>query len=130
MKPEQMPVKILIVDNEQDMLVRLRGMLSEKIHCEITDTDDPLDVSRLLAESFFYIVVMDLDMPCLDGCQVLEEVKRNAPDTRVIVMASYCHADLVAKSLGAGAVDYILKPFSTEMLFRAVERTMGPGVII
>jgi DNA-binding NtrC family response regulator len=124
MKPEEMPVKILIVDDEKDMLVRLRGMLSDKIHCEITDTEDPFEVHGLLAEKEFDIVITDLNMPGLDGYQVLREVKQNAPDTRVIVMVSYTRADLVPKCLGAGAVDYLLKSFSTEMLLRAIERAM------
>jgi len=71
-----MSEKILIVDDEPDMLKLLSMILREKTPYEITTTNNPLEALELAKKGSFDLVISDLKMPGLDGLELIEAVKR------------------------------------------------------
>jgi DNA-binding NtrC family response regulator len=113
-----------VVDDEKDMLVLLKRIISEKTPHEVTVTDDPLGVRNLLKKDDYDVVITDLKMPKLDGIQVLDTVKQNEPNTAVIIMTAYGTIESAIEATRRGAFDYITKPFRKERVLHVIEQAM------
>jgi len=116
--------KILVIDDEKDMLVLLKRILSGKTPHLVEVTDDPLQVDELLEKNHYDIVMTDLKMPQRDGIQVLELVKEKNQDTAVIIMTAYGTIESAIEATRKGAFDYITKPFRKERILHIVEQAM------
>ena len=113
------PCKLLIVDDDQDMLAVLEELfLQEGYHVE-TCPNGKEAISRCQAATFD-IVVTDIIMPGASGLDVLQEVKKIRPETLVILITGFASLETAIKAIREGAYDYITKPFKVEQLKIAV----------
>ncbi len=119
-----MASRILIIDDEADMLLLLQRILSDRTFCEITTTDNPATVQELLRSATFDIVLTDLKMPRRDGIQILEEVKAHDETIAVVLMTAYGTIESAIEATRKGAFDYITKPFRKERILQVVEQAM------
>ena len=116
---------ILVIDDEQDMLVLLSRIITDKTSHEVSVLNDPLKLSGLLEQKTFDLVFTDLKMPGKSGIQVLEEVKEKSPQTVVILMTAYGTIESALEATRKGAYDYITKPFRKERILRMIEQALG-----
>ncbi len=72
------------------------------------------------------VALLDLRMPVLGGVQAIEEIRREFPSARIIVLTTYDGDEDVYRALQAGAAGYLLKDTTTEALLRAI-RTVAAG---
>lgn len=75
------------------------------------------------------LIVLDIFLPGIDGLEVLQELKAK-PGTRhtpVMVLTASSSMSIVRQAVDLGAVEYLVKPFSSKELIRRVERLIGPG---
>ena len=115
---------ILIVDDEPSM----RMALSESLmSCGYTvDTAiDGQDALRKLAQKDFNLVITDMRMPKLGGMDVLKSVKRNSPETSVIVITAYGTVNTAVEAMKEGASEFIMKPFSLDDLEGVVQSVLN-----
>jgi len=77
---------------------------------------------RLISRKSFPIIITDLKMPDIDGLGVIDFIKKRGMESLVIVITGYVSIDSVIGALRAGAYDYIIKPFSADLLRLTVER--------
>ncbi len=109
--------KVLIVDDSKTMLKVLTKILSKDPNIEVIGTvQDPLDLEHVLKEKKPDVMTLDMYMPHLDGCQVLE---RFLPiykiPTLLITSISRREAPEILRALELGAIDYIPKPGMDQM---------------
>jgi DNA-binding NtrC family response regulator len=116
--------KILIVDDEVDLLELLELILAEKTHYQILTTNNPLEVSALLKEQPIDLLITDLRMPAMGGIELIREVKKSYPDMPVIVITAYGSSQSAEESIAAGAYDYITKPFRKDQIIITINRAM------
>jgi DNA-binding NtrC family response regulator len=116
--------KILIVDDERDMLALLVRILSDAGQYDITVTEDSRSVAGLLESTHFDLVLTDLKMPHVDGLQVLEQVKAGSPQTAMVIMTAYGTIDSAIAATRKGAFDYITKPFRKERILQVAEQAL------
>ncbi len=116
--------KILIIDDETDMLVMLEMLITDKTPHEVVTTNNPFEIEALLAQNDFNLVITDLKMPMLDGIEVLEAVKKNDPDIPVIVITAFGTLEAAEEAVHRGAYDFITKPFRKEQILVALERAL------
>jgi DNA-binding NtrC family response regulator len=76
MQENAMAEKILIVDDELDMLELLKRIIEDKTEYQVVTTPDPLDVPRILEENSFDLVITDLRMPGQSGMELLETIRQ------------------------------------------------------
>jgi DNA-binding NtrC family response regulator len=119
-----MATEILVVDDEQDMLVLLKRIITEKTPHEVTVTNDPLKVGELLKKHSFALVITDLKMPRCDGIQVLETVKQHAANIAVIIMTAYGTIESAIEATRKGAFDYVTKPFRKERILHVIDQAL------
>jgi len=115
--------RILVVEDEQDMLLGLRKILSKQGHkVDIAETGSI--GAKKVEESFFDIVITDLKMPGLDGMELLRKVKEVHSETIVIVITGYGTVESAVEAMKLGAYDYITKPFDAERIRTVVRRAL------
>lgn len=116
--------KILIVDDEKDMLLLLQRIVSEEGGHELQTETDPFAAVELLKNTPFDLVITDLKMPKMDGIQLLESVKRIQPKAAVVILTAYATIDTAVEAIQKGAYDYITKPFRRERILLTLNKVM------
>lgn len=114
-------MRILVVDDEEIKRVSLVDDLIEAGH-QVTAAGDGAEALRRLAEEHFDVVVTDLRMPRIDGMEILRHVKRQIPETEVVMMTAYGSIPLAVEAMKRGAYNFIAKPFHNDTLLPLLER--------
>ena len=113
--PEAVP--ILVVDDDPETLRQVRDMLAEAGYAPLV-TGDPGAVARLIRAEKPGLVLLDLMLPGTDGIELMQTVPELS-DLPVIFISGYGRDETIARTLEAGAEDYVVKPFSpTELTAR------------
>ncbi|MEI9948586.1 MAG: response regulator [Pseudomonadota bacterium] len=110
--------KILLVDDQPKNLLALSAML-EPLGQEVVQASSGKEALRYLLRDEFALVLLDVQMPVLDGYEVAELIRARERSRAVpIIFLTAIHRDqrLVARAYTVGAVDYILKPIDAEIL--------------
>ena len=102
---------ILIVDDQEANVQLLEQMLHEAGYRCITSTMDPHSVCALHRKNRYDLILLDLQMPGMDGFQVMEGLKTNAADGYLPVIVLTAQPGHKLRALQAGAKDFISKPF-------------------
>ena len=119
-----MPDRILVVDDEPNMLRLLKTILMDKTGYEVTTTNNPLEVSKLLQESHYDLVVTDLKMPLVDGIDLIGIVKNIDATMPIIVITAYGTIETAEEAIQKGAYDFITKPFRKETILITIRRAL------
>ena len=119
-----MAEKILIVDDEPDMLKLLNMIIKEKTPYETITTNNPLEALELSKQGGFDLVIADLKMPGLDGMELLEAIKRTDADMPVIIITAYGTVESAVESMQKGGFDFITKPFRKEQILYTIDKAL------
>jgi len=123
-KGKNMAEKLLIVDDEPDMLKLLSMIIREKTPYEAVTTNNPHEVVQLIEKGGFTLVITDLKMPGLDGIEVLEAIRRWDEDIPVIFITAYGSVEAAVETMQKGGFDFITKPFKKEQILFTIEKAM------
>jgi DNA-binding NarL/FixJ family response regulator len=114
-------IKILLVDDQPLFREGLRTLLSVHLDFEVVGEAGNGGEAIKLARSLLPLVVlMDLQMPVLDGVAATRRLHEEQPDCRVIVLTTFDDDEMVFDGLRAGAVGYLLKDAPSEKLAEAI----------
>jgi len=119
-----MTERILVVDDEPNMLRLLKTILMDKTGYEVSTTNNPLEVSKLLQESPYDLVVTDLKMPLVDGIDLIGIVKNIEAAMPIIVITAYGTIETAEEAIQKGAYDFITKPFRKETILITIKRAL------
>jgi DNA-binding NtrC family response regulator len=114
--------KILIVDDEKDMLLLLQRILAERTEHEIITTTDPRQALELARTQEVDLVLTDLKMPKMSGLGLLQEIRKIDPHICVVILTAYGTIENAVEATHKGAFDYITKPFRKERVLLTVEK--------
>ncbi len=110
---------ILIVDDLSANVQLLTRMLGAAGYTSVASTMNPLEVCELHRKQRYDLILLDLQMPVMDGFQVMEALKEIAPDDYLPVLVITAQPDQKLRALQAGAKDFVSKPFElAEVLAR------------
>ena len=115
------PIRILIVDDQALFREGLRMLLSVRKDLEVVgEAANGREALRLAASLNPAVVLMDLQMPVLDGVAATRRLREERPECRVIVLTTFDDDEYVFEGLRAGAVGYLLKDAPSEKLVEAI----------
>jgi DNA-binding NtrC family response regulator len=120
--------KILIVDDEIEMLTSIEKILNLKNSYEITTKQNSADAIKLIKSAKFDLIITDLKMKDFDGIEILKTAKGSFPDSKVIVISGYGTVEASVDAMRQGAFDFIEKPFSSAKLYECVSRGLNENV--
>jgi len=103
--------KILIVDDQEANVALLLQTLSDAGYIRVTSTSHPREVAALHRTNRYDLILLDLQMPEMDGFQVMEVLKSNEADPYLPVLVLTAQPGHELRALQAGAKDFISKPF-------------------
>ena len=111
------PFTVLAVDDDPLIRESMRARLVDR-HCEVITAGDGLVALEVLHSQDVDIVLLDLDMPRMDGFEVLARMKAHPRWSRipVVVVSSLRDVWSVGRAFGGGATSFVLKPFEWEWL--------------
>jgi PAS domain S-box-containing protein len=108
---EILNASVLIVDDQESNVSLLRQMLEGAGHTRIASTMDPREVCALHRKNAYDLILLDLQMPGMDGFQVMEGLKTNDADGYLPVLVITAQPGHKLRALLAGAKDFVSKPF-------------------
>jgi len=108
---EMHAARILIVDDQAANVALLEDALGQAGYTQVTSTMNPLEVCALHRKHRYDLILLDLQMPGMDGFQVMEGLKTNERDAWLPVLVITAQPGHKLRALQAGARDFISKPF-------------------
>ena len=122
----QLPINLLIADDHQLITDGLSKILeAEKIINEIYTAHNGKEAVDKALEHDIDCVIMDINMPVLNGLEATKLIKKEKPFIKVIVVSMLCDASIVNKMLKAGADAFINKDTGKSELLKAIDKVMN-----
>jgi DNA-binding response OmpR family regulator len=121
--------KILVIDDDAGLLQMIRAQLAG--HYEVSLAESGAQALRLVEEGLLPdLVLLDIDMPGLDGYETLEKLRGNpeTEDIPVIFLTGLDGVNDQVKGLGSGVVDYITKPFVRDVMLARLHLHLKSGM--
>src|SRR5437588_3333317 len=117
------PIKVLIVDDIASTLDNLQKLLSFEPDIQVVGTamngKEGVEQAKKLAPE---IVLMDVNMPIMDGIQATESLAQEVPNSPVIIMSVQGERDYLRRAMQSGAREFLIKPFSGDELIASIRR--------
>ncbi|WP_169764022.1 response regulator transcription factor [Campylobacter mucosalis] len=108
-------VSVLLVEDDEN--TRLAITQSLEFYCKkLVSAKDGLEGFECYFKDEFDIVITDINLPNLNGLEMLDEIKKRAPHVRSIIITSYDTSENILASIELGAYNYLRKPFKIEEL--------------
>jgi HlyD family secretion protein len=114
-------LKIMLVDDQKSIQLKLQEMLSSEVEFQIVGIADDGETAIAQIESLQPdVLLLDIEMPKMNGIQTTEIVSKRFPDCRILVLSSHEDREYVQKAIAAGADGYILKNADPSDLVMAI----------
>jgi CheY-like chemotaxis protein/glycine cleavage system H lipoate-binding protein len=120
---------ILVIEDEP-MVTQAVVMVCGKEGMTVTAVDSASEALRYMQVSGFRLVLCDIMMQGMDGFQFLDKLAHSGIQTPVVMMTGYSTVENAVRSLAAGAVDYIPKPFTADELLTVIHRALRASALL
>ncbi len=115
--------KVLVIEDDEVLRQLLIDVLTDQSYVvEATETGE--EGLRAMEQDVFDIILLDINLPGMDGMDVLRLAPARQPDAQVVMMTAFGTVDTAVEAMKQGAFDYINKPFSTDELILTIRRAL------
>jgi DNA-binding NtrC family response regulator len=121
-----MQPRVLIVDDEENMLKLLQKVLSKEGY-DVQTAASGSEALRMLRDLEYDLIISDLIMPVINGIDLMQEAKSLQSDTQFIVITAYGSIGSAVEAMKAGAFDYLTKPFQKDEIILAARKALKFG---
>lgn len=121
--------KVLVVDDEANMRRVLEIMLGRRGFRTVAAADGNEAIARL-AESEIDLVVSDMQMPQVNGVELLRQIRGAGNDVPFIMITAHGTIETAVEAMRLGACDYLLRPFDVETLDLAIQRVFATREVL
>lgn len=124
-----MAEKVLLVDDEKEFVeglaerMELRGM-------NVTACTNPQDALDKVDSESFDAIVLDLQMPGIDGIEALKHIKKTHPEMQVILLSGHATVEKGIEAMKLGAMDFVEKPADINILTDKIKKAQAKKMII
>lgn len=101
---------VLVVDDEETLRFIISSVLEDEGY-QVTTAASGEEAMRLLEANPYKLVISDIVMPGMSGIDLLRKIKEKKPETEVVIITSQASLETAVTAVGAGAYDYLIKPF-------------------
>ncbi len=122
-------IRIIIADDHKMVVDGLKSILETNFPFQVVSTaENGQDLLRILSLVEPDVVLMDIDMPVMNGMVAMQEIKRLYPNIPVIVLTMHEEATLIKKMMDLGAKGFLFKNSNKDELFSAIEIVSKGGI--
>ncbi len=114
--------RILLVDDESILRNILKNVLRNEGYSVVGEAGDGVAALELCRGLKPDLVLLDINMPGVDGLDVLQAIRRYFPSIKVIMVSAYGSLDRVSSAISSGAVGFVVKPFNAASVIKQIER--------
>lgn len=123
--------RILLVDDDKEVCDIIKVNLYELSEdYSITIVHSAEEALDKLSVYSYDVMVTDVRMPGMDGLQLIEKAKELQNHMQIIIMTAYAHLDDAIRAMRSGAINYIKKPFESEILHLAIQKALEKNSLI
>ena len=119
-----MTVRVLLVDDEEEFVDALAQRLEVR-DFDVTTALSGADALERTEDTEIDLVILDVQMPGVDGLEVLREIKQRKPLIEVIMLTGHATVQTAIDGMKLGAYDFLLKPTETEELVEKINRAFS-----
>lgn len=113
--PERAIGRVLIVDDEENLRQTLARIL-RTAGCETSEAAQGKEALTLIQHNSYDLVFLDINLPGMNGIQVLSKIRKIDPDLSVIILTGFGTLETAMEALRLGALDYLLKPYDPAII--------------
>lgn len=121
--------KILLVDDEKDFIEAL-GERMENRGMNVSTTTSAKDAIKMVEEEPYDAIILDLQMPEMDGIEALKAIKKKNPDMQVILLTGHATVEKGIEAMKLGAMDLIEKPADIEIIAEKIKKAQANKMIL
>jgi DNA-binding NarL/FixJ family response regulator len=115
-------IRILLADDHTILRDGIRALLEDEPNMVLVgEAEDGRTAVKLACELKPDVVIMDIAMPLLNGLEATRQIKRELPDTEVLILSMHDNEEYIRQVLAAGAMGYILKDAAARELINAIK---------
>ena len=114
---------ILLVEDDPDLRDAMRDTL-QLAKYEVMEAENGKAALKILSSTDISLIISDVQMPEMDGHELLKEAKSSYPDIPFVLVTAYASVPQAVDAIREGAADYIIKPFDAQILIEVVERLL------
>ncbi len=124
-----MAEKVLLVDDEKEFVeglaerMKLRGM-------DVKACVNPQEALNKVDEESYDAIILDLQMPGIDGIEVLKQIKKSKPEIQVILLSGHATVERGIEAMKLGAMDFIEKPADINILTDKIKKAQARKMIL
>jgi DNA-binding response OmpR family regulator len=127
---------ILIVDDNPTNVDLMERMLARAGYSCVSSTLDPMTVSGLYRRNRYDLIILDLEMPCFDGFQVMKVLGETENRAELFILVTSAEPGHKIRAMHEGARDFVSKPFRSSDLMARIDALLrarpkaGPAVVL
>jgi CheY-like chemotaxis protein len=118
------PLRILLVDDETYMRVFVGRVLGTAINCTVVEARDGQDAIAQCGTSDPELIILDINMPRVDGVKALGEIRALKPDTPIVMLTSISEEAVVEECVAKGASYFIRKDVRADLLMTELKEML------
>lgn len=128
--PDVLRAPILIVDDQQCNLRLLEFALRRAGYVGVASTSEPMEVCALQGLNDYALIILDLQMPYMNGFQVMEELRKIDGGKRIAILVLSADPAQMPRALAAGAAGFLSKPFVLAEVVQRVHDLLDAGRVL
>jgi DNA-binding NarL/FixJ family response regulator len=125
------PVRILLVEDFEPFRLFTRSMFSKtpelQVICEVSDGVEAVRKGEELQPD---LILLDVGLPRLNGIEVARQIRKLAPQSKILFVSQESSADVIEEALSLGAMGYVIKARAASELLAAVNAVLEGGKFV
>ena len=119
-------INVLLTDDHQIIIDGLKSLLKNQDEINVAaEACNGREAIRILELISIDVLLMDIDMPVMNGIDALKEIRKNHPKVRVIILSMHNEAGMIKSLIDLGANGYLLKSCTQGELVEAIKNILG-----
>jgi len=116
-------INVLLTDDHQLIIDGLKSLLKNQEYINVSaEANNGREALRILSFLPIDVVLMDIDMPVMNGIETIKEIKKQYPDVKVIILSMHNEAGMIKSLVDLGANGYMLKSCSQDEVVSAIRK--------
>jgi len=124
-----MSEKVLLVDDEKDFLEAMSERMKAR-DMEVTTASSAKEALEKIEQETFDAIVLDFQMPEMDGMEALKSIKAKRPESQIILLTGYATIEKGVEAMKVGASDFLEKPADLELLSKKIKQAKAEKMLI